>query len=140
MRKFALILCLSGFASLIFGNALASPSVQNALYRSIPCTGRIASPEEAHSIPLGLEESSSTQLSQIGYLTILLGVGCFSSGLLIHPKKNLTAGLRPSFSAFWASQLDVIGARASVVNSRDPEMKSVPFSQRFCEPREKDPD
>jgi len=88
MRKFALILCLFGFAFLIVGNALASPSVQNALYRSIPSTGRVANPEESHSIPPSLEESSSTQLSQIGYLTILLGVGFFSTGLLINRKRT----------------------------------------------------
>ena len=90
MRKFALILCLLGFALLIVGIVLASPSVQTAIHHAITISssGTIVHREPSSGLVPSPEGTNSTQLSQIGCLTILLGIGFFSVGLLINRKRN----------------------------------------------------
>lgn len=84
MKKLALISCLLGFTFLIVGGMLASPSIQRSLELIIPSKGRILYPDESQ-YP---EEAQSTQLHQIGYLTILGSIGFFSVAFLYSRKSK----------------------------------------------------
>ncbi len=91
MRKSALILCVLGIICLIVGSAIASPSVQTAIHKwiVIPCSGTIGYKEPMGGLVPPPEGTGSAQLSQIGYLMILLGVGFFLVGLLVNRKKKV---------------------------------------------------
>jgi hypothetical protein len=88
MKRFALILCLLGFAFLIVGSAMAAG-------HSLPGTTTITSygtivsrSEEPKNKQQSEQTGHKTPLDQIGYVTALLGAGFFSSGLLINRKRN----------------------------------------------------
>ena len=85
MKTIVWISCLLGIILLIGGGVLASPSIQRSLEVTIPSKGRILYPDESQ-YP---EEARSTQLYQIGYLTILASVGFFTVAFLYNRKPNV---------------------------------------------------
>jgi len=84
MKKFALSLCVLGVFLLLIGGALTSKSIQGYVIRSY---GRIANPEQPEPEPEP-ESPQSTQLSQIGYLTMFSSIGFFTVAFLYNRNRR----------------------------------------------------
>ena len=89
MKRFALILCLLGVAFLIAGSVMAVAHPLQVGTHTIPSSGYVVTgPEDPQAEQQSEQTGYQTPLDKIGYVTILLSVGLFSVGLLIHRKRN----------------------------------------------------
>ncbi len=77
MRRSVLVLCVLGFAFLIVGSVLASPSARNGLSKTIHNFGTIAVPDGS---PEQVDEG--TGLDLLGYVVALSSVGFFAAAFL----------------------------------------------------------